>query len=58
MRGSNTKLWRSRSEASTAQVSSYGLDINGLTGNVQEQVQKKAEEAVGGLLKGTTRPED
>jgi AsmA protein len=30
----------------------------GLTGNVQEQVQKKAEEAVGGLLKGTTRPED
>jgi len=29
-----------------------------LTGKVQEQVKKKVEEAVGGLLKGTTKPED
>jgi AsmA protein len=32
--------------------------MKGLTGKVQEQVQKKVEEAVGGLLKGTTKPED
>jgi AsmA protein len=42
----------------TAQTPSYGLDMKGLTGKVQEQVQKKVEEAVGGLLKGTTKPED
>jgi AsmA protein len=42
----------------TAQAPSYGLDMKGLTGRVQEQVQKKVEEAVGGLLKGTTKPED
>ena len=42
----------------TAQAPSYGLDMKGLTGKVQEQVRKKAEEAVGGLLKGTTKPED
>jgi AsmA protein len=42
----------------TAQAPLYGLDMNGLTGKVQEQVQKKVEEAVGGLLKGTTKPED
>jgi len=42
----------------TAQAPSYGLDMKGLTGKVREQVQKKAEEAVGGLLKGTTKPED
>jgi len=36
----------------------YGLDMKGLTGNVQEQVKKKAEEAIGGLLKGTTKPQD
>lgn len=42
----------------TAQAPSYGLDTKGLTGKVQEQVQKKVEEAVGGLLKGTTKPED
>jgi AsmA protein len=42
----------------TAQAPSYGLDMKGLTGKVQEQVQKKVEEAVGGLLKGTTKPED
>jgi len=42
----------------TAQAPLYGLDIKGLTGKVQEQMQKKVEEAVGGLLKGTTKPED
>ena len=42
----------------TAQAPSYGVDIKGLTGKVQEQVKKKVEEAVGGLLKGTTKPED
>jgi AsmA protein len=42
----------------TAQAPSYGLDMKGLTGKAQEQVQKKVEEAVGGLLKGTTKPED
>ena len=42
----------------TAQAPLYGLDMKGLTGRVQEQVQKKVEEAVGGLLKGTTKPED
>jgi AsmA protein len=42
----------------TAQAPSYGLDMKGLTGRIQEQAQKKVEEAVGGLLKGTTKPED
>jgi AsmA protein len=42
----------------TTHAPSYGLDMKGLTGTVQEQVQKKVEEAVGGLLKGTTKPED
>ena len=42
----------------TAQAPSYGLNMKGLTGKVQEQVREKAEEAVGGLLKGTTKPED
>ena len=42
----------------TAQAPLYGLDMKGLTGKVQEQMQKKVEEAVGGLLKGTTKPED
>ncbi len=42
----------------TAQAPSYGLDMKSLTGKVQEQVQKKGEEAVGALLKGTTKPED
>ena len=41
-----------------AQAPAYGLDMKGLTGKVQERVQKKVEEAVGGLLKGTTKPED
>lgn len=42
----------------TPQAPAYGLDMKGLTGKAQEQVQKKVEEAVGGLLKGTTKPED
>ena len=42
----------------TAQAPSYGLDMKGLTGRAQEQVQKNVEEAAGGLLKGTTKPED
>jgi len=42
----------------TAQAPSYGLDMKELTGKVQEQARKKVEEAVSGLLKGTTKPED
>lgn len=42
----------------TVQAPSYGVDIKGLTGKVQEQVKKKVEETVEGLLKGTTKPED
>jgi len=42
----------------TAQAPSYGVDIKGLSGKVQEQVKKKVEDTVGGLLKGTTKPED
>ncbi|TKB77579.1 MAG: AsmA family protein [Nitrospira sp.] len=42
----------------TAQAPAYGVDVKGLSAKVQEQVKKKVEEAVGGLLKGTTKPED
>ena len=42
----------------TAQVPSYGVDLKSVTGKVQEQVKKQVEEAVGGLLKGTTKPAD
>ncbi len=42
----------------TVQQPAYGLDMKGVTGAVQEQVKKKAEEAIGGLLKGTTKPQD
>ncbi|MBH0201537.1 MAG: type II secretion system protein GspN [Nitrospira sp.] len=42
----------------TVQAPAYGVDVKGLSGKVQEQVKKKVEEAVGGLLKGTTKPED
>lgn len=42
----------------TAQAPSYGVDVKGLTGKVHEQVKKKVEEAVGGLLNGTTKPAD
>ena len=42
----------------TLEAPTYGLDMKGLTGKAQEQIQKKVEEAVGGLLKGTTKPQD
>ena len=42
----------------TAQAPSYGLDSKALTGKVQEQVKEKLKEAVGDLLKGSTKPED
>jgi hypothetical protein len=32
--------------------------MKGMTGAVQEQVKKEAEETIGGLLKGTTKPKD
>lgn len=37
---------------------SYGLDMKGLTGKAQEQVQEKLKGAVEGLLQGTTKPSD
>ncbi|HEU5091182.1 MAG TPA: AsmA-like C-terminal region-containing protein, partial [Nitrospira sp.] len=42
----------------TAQAPSYGVDLKGVTGRVHQQVQKKVEEAVDGLIKGTKTPED
>lgn len=42
----------------TAQAPSYGVDVKGLTGKVQEQVQEKVKGAVKGLLEGTTKPQD
>lgn len=42
----------------TVQAPSYGLDSKALTGKVQEQVKEKVKEAIGDLLKGSTKPED
>jgi len=42
----------------TAQNPSYGLNMKGLTGKAQEQVQEKLKGAVKGLLDGTTKPTD
>jgi AsmA protein len=42
----------------TTQAPSYGLDMKKMGGTVQEQVRKKVEEEVGGLFKGTTKPQD
>lgn len=42
----------------TLEEPTYGLDMKGLTGKVQEQIKQKAQEAIGGLLKGTTKPKD
>lgn len=42
----------------TVQAPSYGLDSKALTGKVQEQVKEKVQEAIGELLKGSTKPED
>jgi AsmA protein len=41
----------------SAQAPSFGLDMKGLSGNAQEQVQKQVEAAVDGLLKGSMKPE-
>ena len=42
----------------TAQALSYGLDSKALTGKVQEQVKEKWIEAMGDLLKGSTKLDD
>jgi AsmA protein len=42
----------------TAQAPSYGLDMKSMAGNVGQQVQRQVEDAVGGLVKGTTKPQD
>ncbi|MCC6139708.1 MAG: AsmA family protein [Nitrospira sp.] len=42
----------------TMQAPAYGLDAKELTGKVQEQVKEKVNEAVKGLLEGTTTPKD
>lgn len=42
----------------TTQAPSYRLDMKVITGKVQEEVKKQVEEAVGGFLKGTTKPQD
>ena len=42
----------------TVQAPSYGLDSKALTGKVQEQVKEKWIEAMGDLLKGSTKLDD
>ena len=42
----------------TVQAPLYGLDSKALTGKVQEQVKEKVKEAIGDLLKGSTKPDD
>ena len=42
----------------TVQAPSYGLDSKALTGKVQERLKEKVKEAIGDLLKGSTKPED
>lgn len=42
----------------TVHAPSYGLDSKTLTGKVQEQVKEKVREAIGDLLKGSTKPDD
>ncbi|MGH7148097.1 MAG: AsmA family protein [Nitrospiraceae bacterium] len=42
----------------TVQTPSYGLDSKALTGKVQEQVKEKVKEAIGDLLKGSTKPDN
>ncbi|MEK7726735.1 MAG: AsmA family protein [Nitrospirota bacterium] len=42
----------------TIQAPAYGLDTKELTGKVQEQVKDQVNEAVKGLLEGTTNPKD
>jgi len=42
----------------TLEAPTYGLDMKGLTGKAQEQIQQKVQDAVGGLLKGAAKPQD
>jgi len=42
----------------TVQAPSYGLDSNALTGKAQQRVKEKAREVIGGLLKGSAKPEE
>jgi AsmA protein len=42
----------------TVQAPSYGLDSKALAGKVQEQVREKVNQAIGDLLKGSTKPDD
>ena len=42
----------------TVQAPSYGLDMKSLTGKAEEQVKEKLKEAIGDLLKGSTKPDD
>ncbi len=42
----------------TVQAPLYGLDSKALTDRVQEQVKEKVKEAIGDLLKGSTKPDD
>jgi AsmA protein len=42
----------------TVQAPSYGLDSKALTGRVQGQVKEKVKEALGDLLKGSTKPDN
>jgi len=44
--------------AGTIQTPSYGLDMKGVTANIQEQVKQKVEDVVEGLVKGTMKPQD
>jgi uncharacterized protein involved in outer membrane biogenesis len=42
----------------TVRAPLYGVDSKALAGKVQEQVQEKVKEALGDLLKGSTKPDD
>ena len=42
----------------TVQAPSYGLDMKGLTGKIEEQVKENVKETFGDLLKGSTKPDD
>lgn len=42
----------------TVQAPSYRLDSKAMAGKVQEQVREKVNQAIGDLLKGSTKPDD
>jgi AsmA protein len=42
----------------STQVPAYGLDTKMFAGKVQEQVEEKVKGAIGGILKGSAKPED